>query len=542
MEIIFGNFLHSLRIPFAGQILSGIAVALITATQQKWKTKGLVIRAGLICAVMKLLSPGVNIFGPTIGIIVESLLFEAMLKVFGLNVLGYIFGGGLAVSWSLAQRVINYLISYGSNIVELYNNIIKFLNDELHINGLSPLNLILILFGIYFLTGVITASIGIYIGKKTLMDEEMDLSHFKEGINNFFDKSDYIFSPVRLLSHIIIIFAFLFSLKLIPLWYSAIFLFLYIYLCIKNYKQSIRNLQKPKFWIQFVVVTLLASYFIGGLQSGIWGLNSKGLNTGLEMNLRAFLIMFAFTAISVELKSSPFIKNIKNKKSGEFYLTLDMAFYILPFLLEQISRDKTKLKSPVKLISKLISNTEALVQIVENKFYSNKYKIITGGQGSGKTTYLKNLISKETVGFIAPVIYKDNERIGYDVYNICNNNSEPLCRKINSDKTKEIIYTLGSFEFYKDGFSFGEKLFTDNNFIKNKIVMIDEIGLLEAEGKGWFSLINELLDKGKNCEYIFSVRKSSLTLILELFKLKEAEIIDLDVREIDSQEKRNLIK
>ena len=72
--------------------------------------------------------------------------------------------------------------------------------------------------------------------------------------------------------------------------------------------------------------------------------------------------------------------------------------------------------------------------------------------------------------------------------------------------------------------------------------MIDEIGLLEAEGKGWFSLINELLDKGKNCEYIFSVRKSSLTLILELFKLKEAEIIDLDVREIDSQEKRNLIK
>ena len=136
MEIIFGNFLHSLRIPFAGQILSGIAVALITATQQKWKTKGLVIRAGLICAVMKLLSPGVNIFGPTIGIIVESLLFEAMLKVFGLNVLGYIFGGGLAVSWSLAQRLINYLISYGSNIVELYNNIIKFLNDELHINGL----------------------------------------------------------------------------------------------------------------------------------------------------------------------------------------------------------------------------------------------------------------------------------------------------------------------------------------------------------------------------------------------------------------------
>jgi uncharacterized membrane protein len=52
-EIILGSFLHNLRVPFSSILLTGIAVMMLVSISLRWKEKGLIWRAVLICAVMK---------------------------------------------------------------------------------------------------------------------------------------------------------------------------------------------------------------------------------------------------------------------------------------------------------------------------------------------------------------------------------------------------------------------------------------------------------------------------------------------------------
>ncbi|MCB0476255.1 MAG: hypothetical protein KDC69_11310, partial [Flavobacteriaceae bacterium] len=100
-EIVLGSFLHNLKIPFSGNILAGIGIILLISVSYVWKDKGLFWRAGLICALMKTLSPSAVIFGPMIAIFSQSLLLEASTRLFGRSVLGFVTGAMLAMSWNL---------------------------------------------------------------------------------------------------------------------------------------------------------------------------------------------------------------------------------------------------------------------------------------------------------------------------------------------------------------------------------------------------------------------------------------------------------
>ncbi|MFO7852573.1 MAG: hypothetical protein ACQERS_04820 [Bacteroidota bacterium] len=48
-EIVLGSFLHNLRVPFSGSILTAIGIILLISISYKWDEKGLFWRAGLIC-------------------------------------------------------------------------------------------------------------------------------------------------------------------------------------------------------------------------------------------------------------------------------------------------------------------------------------------------------------------------------------------------------------------------------------------------------------------------------------------------------------
>lgn len=56
-EIVLGSFLHNLKVPFSGNILTAIGIIILISVSYIWKEKGLFRRAGLICATMKTMSP-----------------------------------------------------------------------------------------------------------------------------------------------------------------------------------------------------------------------------------------------------------------------------------------------------------------------------------------------------------------------------------------------------------------------------------------------------------------------------------------------------
>lgn len=110
VEIILGSLLHNLKIPLAGSILSCFTVFLLVAFFQLWNLPGMIVRAGLICALMKSLSPGAIILGPMIGILTEALILEAVIFGLGKNIVAYAVGGALAVFSALVHKALMLLI------------------------------------------------------------------------------------------------------------------------------------------------------------------------------------------------------------------------------------------------------------------------------------------------------------------------------------------------------------------------------------------------------------------------------------------------
>src|SRR5512138_3263479 len=107
-EIVLGSFLHNLRIPFSGNVLTAIGIIIMISMSYTWTEKGLFWRAGLICAIMKTMSPSAVIFGPMIAIFTESLLLEGSTRLLGRNIAGFAIGSMLAMSWNLFQKIFSY--------------------------------------------------------------------------------------------------------------------------------------------------------------------------------------------------------------------------------------------------------------------------------------------------------------------------------------------------------------------------------------------------------------------------------------------------
>ena len=148
-EIVLGSFLHNLRVPFSGNILTAIGIIILISISYLWTDKGLFWRAGIICALMKTMSPSAIIFGPMIAIFAESVLMDLSVRFLGRTYAGYLVGAMLAMSWNLFQKIANYIIFYGANIIEVYNNILVFAQKQL--NTTTNLVWLPVIFFWYFL-------------------------------------------------------------------------------------------------------------------------------------------------------------------------------------------------------------------------------------------------------------------------------------------------------------------------------------------------------------------------------------------------------
>jgi nucleoside-triphosphatase THEP1 len=124
----------------------------------------------------------------------------------------------------------------------------------------------------------------------------------------------------------------------------------------------------------------------------------------------------------------------------------------------------------------------------------NRLILWTGPKHGGKTTSANHLVQTiRTEGFVItgilqPSIYDNDELIGFDVLDIQNQKRMPLARGKKKSKN-----TKGSFNFLKDGLEFGNAVLSSEATKSADLVIIDEFGPLELEGKGWRRNINSLL-------------------------------------------------
>lgn len=120
--------------------------------------------------------------------------------------------------------------------------------------------------------------------------------------------------------------------------------------------------------------------------------------------------------------------------------------------------------------------------------------IITGNQGEGKTTFVKELAALfkkdgfKCSGFYAEGYWKYNMRSQFDLVEINDIEREILC----NTEYEENDIQFRRFFFKPKALESGKRILADAAGSRS-VVFIDEVGMFELENKGWTEAIDRLL-------------------------------------------------
>ncbi|MBS4056935.1 MAG: DUF2478 domain-containing protein [Bacteroidales bacterium] len=531
-EVIVGSFLHNLRIPFAGMLLASASVFLLVAYLQLWREKGLIIRAGIICALMKSISPSAIILGPMVGIFMEALLIELSLLLLGRHLVAYLIGGALAVSWALFHKVFSLLLLYGNDLVAIAAAFYAYLVKLSGLKAIAPAMLLGIILGIYLLLGMIAALGGYRAGKKfigkpgqqgaylKLHTSEVDESIGKAGRS--------VYSVANLLMVLVTVVS---SLALINFGYKIAGLLIgtaFIGYSLQHYKQSVRHLKKASLWIQFLLITLVAAMLWDWVSTGTY-FSLTGLRIGLEMNFRAMVMIFGFSAISIELRN-PVIKSLLFRHGfSRLYQALGLSFSALPAIIENLPKPAS-LKQEWKLIvDSLLNQSVILLRQFDRLDARFNPIIVTGEVHQGKTSFVMKalaLLEAENLqvhGFLSTGTFSNGRREQYDLLDLQSGASLPLA----SASQQNGWTPFRRFFFNPKAFEFGIRLIGSAIEQQAKLVVVDEVGPMEMDRKGWYTGLEQLMQHDDILQ-IWVVRKSMIETLKAAWKVENALVIDMD--------------
>jgi hypothetical protein len=368
-EIIVGSFLHNLQIPFAGTMLSAASVFLLISFAQLWNERGVILRAGIICALMKSISPSAVIIGPMVGIFMEALLIELFLLIMGRNVIGFVVAGAFAVLWSLVQKILFLLLMYGLDLIELAKSLYQYLVKLSGIDSFSSLYLIVGIVILYFVLGAVAAYAGFVSGKRYVNSKVKNQQVLQVNLTQkdaFQSVEAQKFSVLLLFLVIGTIVSSLYFVNKQMYWAAAGVGISFIVFCIVRYKNSTKYLRKPKIWIQFILITIIAALIWGWASTGSY-FSKEGLVVGLEMNYRAVIIIFGFAAVGVELRN-PVVKAILFRRGfKQLHQTLSFSFAALPVIIGSLPKPALFFKQRSKIIAQILNQSQNMLQSIDDK-------------------------------------------------------------------------------------------------------------------------------------------------------------------------------
>ena len=520
-EIVLGSFLHNLRVPFSGNILTAIGIIILISASYRWKEVGLFWRAGLICAIMKSISPSAVIFGPMIGIFSEALLLEFGTRLLGRNLLGFMVGATLAMTWVLFQRIANFLIFYGADIVQVYTGLMKMAEKQLSMKVDLVWLPVVILVVVHILFGVLAAILGVRTGR--MVQEGHRVFFVPQGDGKLVKKDGGVpfdYSINWLVINVLLMVAGFITVNFLSIYWWVPVIVLIVIIWASRYKSALRQLTKPKFWVFFVIITMLSALVFSSFQEGSDAIEA-GLLSGVQMNFRAILVIIGFAVIGKELYN-PVVKSFfKGSRFSQLHLALELSFESIPNVLSRLPSAKEFFRRPVSVVYLLLSHAEE--QLKSYSSQGGKIFIVTGEKEEGKTSSLIEIIEKlksmgvRVGGFISPRIMVDGKTIGYYIESVLDGRRQLLMTETEQNGFQKIG------RFWLDPVVIKRVTSTiEEQALSPSVIFIDEVGRLEMEGQGWDEVLRSLLLA--NVVVVIAVRKAFVDEILKHYSIINAAL------------------
>ncbi len=160
--------------------------------------------------------------------------------------------------------------------------------------------------------------------------------------------------------------------------------------------------------------------------------------------------------------------------------------------------------------------------------------VLTGPVHSGKTTFLKRLVDSlrrenlKTAGFLSVAIIRNKEILGYDLYDLKDEQYIPYIRREGEEGWERI----GSYFFIPEALAHARDQILRSRGVN--ILVVDEIGPLEIKGEGLWSALRQALSSPPK-GLILVIRKSILKDFLRLLRDKEVRVFDIEEKDAFSQ-------
>lgn len=165
VEMTLGAFLSATRVPLAGVLMALFGVCLMTASQALVGRSWFVLRAALICAGLRSVTPGGFIINPLIAIALQGLIMSLAFRILRRPLLAGVVAGGLVAVASVSQGIIVKLIVYGATLLELYQEFVFRLEHWLGFQTGSHWWLIMTALAVVASLGALAGVVGWYLGR-----------------------------------------------------------------------------------------------------------------------------------------------------------------------------------------------------------------------------------------------------------------------------------------------------------------------------------------------------------------------------------------
>ncbi|HUI33520.1 MAG TPA: hypothetical protein VLY84_07880 [Dysgonamonadaceae bacterium] len=371
IEIIAGSFLHNLRIPFSGTFLTLISIVLVIGFFQIWPKYGIVWRAGVITALMKSISPSAVILGPMIAIALEGFIMELAIRVAGRNITGYIGAGMLTMVGVLTHKVVRLFLLFGWDIFLIYEEMFIYATEKLGFIHVQPMRAVLSLFLVYAVLGALAAFVGYRLGQRAKNEQNKYTLSSEIHAKQWQQPSEDIeYSTRFLILMVVVLPLILFALSNVTLGVALILTLPWFIFIFWRYRFAMRQLKKWLFWMQLLVILVLAWFFSKTSGGGLEG-RLIALSGGMIMVLRALVVVTGFAALSTELRAPLMQRLFFRSGFRQLYLSVNHAFGILPIVISSFTTPRQFIVNPARSIAISLRHVNSwhqhLLQSLDNK-------------------------------------------------------------------------------------------------------------------------------------------------------------------------------
>jgi nucleoside-triphosphatase THEP1 len=245
------------------------------------------------------------------------------------------------------------------------------------------------------------------------------------------------------------------------------------------------------------------------------------------MNFRAVIIIVGFSALGTELYN-PLVRSFFQRTSfRNLPLAVELSVESLPAFIATIPDFKSLVRNPVSIFHQVLSHAEN--RFSEIKGSKRGIFIITGQRAQGKTTFAINLVkllrqmNVRVAGFFSIRLMDGDVTTGYDI------------EDADTGKRQRFLGTgeehgagkIGKFTICEEGLSEGLRILHSQLHGRNRLIVIDEAGMLEIGGGGWSEMLDLLITKSHN-HLLLIVREEFLERIIERFGLPDPIVFDIN--------------